>query len=195
MHPRVKGNRRRARLRRRCELAAAQPLARHRRRRRELSTSLGGEAKSDGDIAPAVDADAPAPAAQTRAARSRPPTCAARGEILPLQRGAGRNRIQLGAPDRAPRRHRGARGAGTIRARRTSGDGRTAAHARATRIAPAGARHRDGAQRSDGAEFALKALRATLADATGRWLFDPATRRRSRSSRSRVCVARRSSTR
>ena len=137
------------------------------------------------------------PASECRAGwppSNLPRMSSARGELPPTARRTGRNRIQLGAPDCAARRHRGSRSARTIRKCRAASAGGPAAHARAPGIAAAGARCRARARAS---------RRRTRADRAGRNARGPARaagcsihpiRKRIRSSRSRACEARRSST-
>ena len=127
--------------------------------------------------------------AALRAARAAR-RCAGARRARAAGRGRGRNRIQLGAPDRATRRHRGARGAGTIRARTALPVADELPQLRArleSRLQALGVETRGGARR-----------RRTRADGAARdaggcaWPLAVRSRRiarRSRSSRSPACAA------
>ena len=120
--------------------------------------------------------DAPATACGASFTAGAAGRCAGARRARAARRGPGRNRIQLGAPDRAARRHRGARSAGAIRARRLPAlrmNCRACARGWNRGCRRSASRRR---ARATGAERALTALRATLDDARGRWLFDPAHR-------------------
>ncbi len=140
-------------------------------------------------------ADAPAPASPACAASMPPADVLARGEILPSS--AEQDEIEFSWARQTARR------VGTVvhealerfGARRAAGGRGTAAHARAARIAAAGAGRRSRARANAGAERALTALRATLEDAARPLVVRSRPHaKRNRSSRSRACAARTSST-
>ena len=183
------GDRRRARLRRRPELAAAQPLAGASATTSASYHALGGDDASDAADRRPRDPDAAAPARRRSRRSSHPPDVQAQGEILPSI--AEEDEIEFSWARQTARRvgtvvhealERFGRGGSTV-------CGRAAAHARAPRVATAGAGHRDagGARgrriRAEG--IARHARRCA-------WPLVVRSRphaRRSRSWRSRACAA------